>query len=198
MAESATWAGLAGGCAAAAVLLWPDAPAFRRQSRRSRRPRRPRPAHDAAAPVSSARAGPREVAAALELIAIALGTGCPLIDAVEAVAQGSSPVVRRDLAAVAAAVRWGMPWGAAWAAVGSGWAGARRASAVAAESGAPPSVPLARAAAALRAEVGTRAQVAASRLGVHIVLPLGLAYLPAFVVLTVLPLVVALARQVWR
>jgi pilus assembly protein TadC len=38
-------------------------------------------------------------------------------------------------------------------------------------------------------------EVAAARLGVRLVVPLGLAYLPAFVLTTVVPVVLALTRS---
>lgn len=141
--------------------------------------------------------GAPAIADALELMALVLGAGGGLIDAVESVAQTSRGAVREHLAIVAAAVRWGMPWQVAWDAVGAGWAPARRAMALADAAGVAPSAALRGAAADLRAAQLEQLELAAARLGVTIVLPLGLAFLPAFVLLTVVPLVVALAGEVW-
>ncbi|HEX2706134.1 MAG TPA: hypothetical protein VHM65_10275 [Candidatus Lustribacter sp.] len=47
----------------------------------------------------------------------------------------------------------------------------------------------------MRADDTARADEAAARLGVRLVLPLGLAFLPAFGLTTVVPIVVALAGQ---
>ncbi len=121
---------------------------------------------------------------ALELLALALSAGAGLAESVEIVAERSPPAVRGDLLTVVSAVRWGWTWAQAWDLVDPCWAGARRAVALAEAAGAAPGAPLARAAADLRAEHGIRLELAAARLGVRIVLPLGLAYLPAFVVLT--------------
>ena len=51
------------------------------------------------------------------------------------------------------------------------------------------------AAADLRREAVADVEVRAARLGVRLVLPLGLAYLPAFVLITVVPVVLALTRD---
>ena len=90
-----------------------------------------------------------------------------------------------------------MPWSVAWGAVGADWARARRAMALADAAGAAPSLALRRAAAQVRADQLQQLELAAARLGVAIVLPLGLAFLPAFVLLTVVPLVIAIAADVW-
>ena len=137
------------------------------------------------------------IADALELVALVLGAGGGLVDAVEAVARTSKGVVCEHLTIVAAAVRWGMPWSVAWGAVDDAWAPARRAMALADAAGVAPSAALRAAAADLRASQLQEMELAAARLGVTIVLPLGLAFLPAFVLLTVVPLVVALAGEVW-
>lgn len=137
------------------------------------------------------------IADALELVALVLGAGGGLVDAVEAVARTSKGVVCEHLTIVAAAVRWGMPWSVAWGAVDDAWAPARRAMALADAAGVAPSAALRAAAADLRATQLQEMELAAARLGVTIVLPLGLAFLPAFVLLTVVPLVVALAGEVW-
>jgi pilus assembly protein TadC len=137
------------------------------------------------------------IADALELMALVLGAGSGVIDALEAVARTSPAAVREDLTVVAAAVRWGMSWPVAWNAVGAAWAPARRAMALADAAGVAPAASLRAAAADLRAAQLQQVELAAARLGVTIVLPLGLAFLPAFVLLTVVPLVVALAGEVW-
>ena len=141
--------------------------------------------------------GGSDVAAALEFLALVLAAGGGLVDAVEAVARTSRGAVRTHLTTVATAVRWGMPWSVAWGAVDDAWAPARRAMALADAAGVAPSAALRAAAADLRASQLQEMELAAARLGVTIVLPLGLAFLPAFVLLTVVPLVVALAGEVW-
>jgi hypothetical protein len=56
--------------------------------------------------------------------------------------------------------------------------------------------PLARAAGEVRRAERQRLDVATATLGVRIVLPPGLVFLPAFVLTTVVPIVLALAHQV--
>ncbi len=137
-----------------------------------------------------------EVAATLDLVALALSTGCGVAEAVGDVARGSPERVSRQLSTVVAGVGWGLGWSRAWALVPDVWAPARRAMVLAAEAGASPADPLVRAADGLREARSRRLEVNAARLGVRIVLPLGMVFLPAFVMLTVVPLVLALAGEV--
>jgi pilus assembly protein TadC len=67
---------------------------------------------------------------------------------------------------------------------------------MAATAGVPPADVLARAAEEVRRAEQQRLEVATATLGVRIVLPLGLVFLPAFVLTTVVPIVLALAHQV--
>ena len=63
-------------------------------------------------------------------------------------------------------------------------------------SGAPAAAVVSRAATDLRARLRERTELAAARLGVRLVLPLGLAVLPGFVLLAVAPIVLGLATSV--
>jgi len=60
----------------------------------------------------------------------------------------------------------------------------------------PPGDALAGAADEVRRREQQRLEVATATLGVRLVLPLGLIFLPAFILTTVVPVVLALARQV--
>lgn len=135
------------------------------------------------------------MSACLELLALALRSGCSVTEAVERVARSTPGVAGAELAAVAAAAQWGLPWSQAWALASPCWAPARMAFVLSEEVGVGPAGPVARAAADVREAHAQRMELAAARLGVRIVLPLGLAYLPAFVLLTVVPLVLALAAD---
>ncbi|NEB77008.1 hypothetical protein G3I40_17540, partial [Streptomyces sp. SID14478] len=64
------------------------------------------------------------------------------------------------------------------------------------ESGAPAAAPVARFAAECRAERGRRATAVARRAAVVITAPVGLCFLPAFLVIGVLPVVIGLAGGV--
>jgi Flp pilus assembly protein TadB len=159
-------------------------PALRRAGRRGRR----RP------PVDDPR-GVEAAAAALDLLALALRGGIGLVGAIESVAALSPETVSSELRAVSAAMRWGIQPADAWAAAKPVWRVASRALVLSAHAGIPPADLVARAAEDLREAERQRIDVATSRLGVRLVLPLGLAFLPGFVLTTVVPLVLALARQ---
>ncbi len=137
-----------------------------------------------------------EVAGVLDLLALTLRGGVGLVEAMEAVAGRVGGVLGLHLQTVAAAGRWGVEDATAWASVPSAWQPAARALRMAAIAGVPPAEVLARAAEEVRRAEQQRLEVATATLGIRIVLPLGLAFLPAFVLTTVVPIVLALADQV--
>ena len=131
----------------------------------------------------------------IDLVAAALACGLPPGEAVAAAVRaegGSRPELRR----VVDAMRLGADSDAAWARAGPAYEPLARTLRLADRTGASASAALRRAASDARAARRRRAQVAAHRLGVQLVLPLGLATLPSFVLLGVVPVVVGLARQV--
>lgn len=137
-----------------------------------------------------------EVASAMMLLAVALQSGCGVVEAIEQVASEDVDPARRDLAVVAAAIRWGVGDRQAWSVVGPAWSRTAVALRLASASGVAPSTLLSEGADDLRAAQLAEVDVAAARVGVRLVLPLGLAFLPAFVLTTVVPVVLALARHV--
>lgn len=137
-----------------------------------------------------------DVAGVIDLLALTLRGGVGLVEAMEAVAARVGGLLGLHLQTVAAARRWGVEDAAAWASVPSAWEPAARALRMAATAGVPPADVLARAAAEVRRAEQQRLEVATATLGIRIVLPLGLAFLPAFVLTTVVPIVLALAKQV--
>jgi pilus assembly protein TadC len=137
-----------------------------------------------------------EVAGVIDLLALTLRGGVGLVEAMEAVATRVGGRLGLHLQTVAAAGRWGVEDATAWASVPSAWQPAARALRMAATAGVPPADVLVRAAEEVRRTEQQRLEVATATLGVRIVLPLGLAFLPAFVLTTVVPIVLALARQV--
>jgi pilus assembly protein TadC len=137
-----------------------------------------------------------EVAGVIELLALTLRGGVGLVEAMEAVATRVGGPLGLHLQTVAAAGRWGVEDAVAWASVPSAWQPAARALRMAATAGVPPADELAGAAYQVRRAEQQRLEVATATLGVRIVLPLGLLFLPAFLLTTVVPIVLALARQV--
>lgn len=137
-----------------------------------------------------------EVAGVIDLLALTLRGGVGLVEALEAVAGRVGGLLGLHLQTVAAARRWGVEDATAWASVPLAWQPAARALRMAATAGVPPADVLARAAGEVRRAEQQRLEVATATLGIRIVLPLGLAFLPAFVLTTVVPIVLALAKQV--
>jgi hypothetical protein len=123
---------------------------------------------------------------ALELLALAMSGGADLHGALRQVARAVGGEQGRELA-------WGLEDALAWDLVPPRWAPARRALLLASTAGVPPAGLLRDAAADLRRDTLARVEVATARLSVRLVVPLGLAFLPAFVLTTVLPVVLALA-----
>jgi pilus assembly protein TadC len=192
------------GCVLCAVLLLVPAPAGDRRARRLVAP------GTSPAPVPPPRPGQRPVPLLepllLDLVAAALAAGAPPADALAVVAgaletpggPGEPPAGLRH---VAERLRLGATGDAAWGTAralpgGSAAAVLRRCLELSASTGAP-AAPLLRAAAAdLRRRRRRSAEQAAARLGVRVVLPLGLCALPGFAAWGVVPVVVGLASTV--
>jgi pilus assembly protein TadC len=116
-----------------------------------------------------------------------------LVDALDEVAQCADGDVRAALSAVVAALRWGRPAGEAWAFAGPAWTPVARAMQLAEDTGTAPADLVADAARRLREVQERELEARAAHAGVLLVLPLGLAFLPAFAFTAVVPVVVALA-----
>ena len=149
-------------------------------------------------PAAMARAGDADVSSALALLALAYRSGLPTWDVLDAVAAGLDGPASRDLRQVAAALRWGADESEAWASVGPAWSPAGRAVAIAHHAGVPPGPMLLAAADDVRDAQLERLELAAAKVGVRLVAPLGVVLLPAFCLTTVAPLVIALAGDALR
>lgn len=133
---------------------------------------------------------------ALELLGACLAGGAGPADALRAVSAAVPGPCGARLALVAAALAVGSAPAEAWSALGDdrGPAGAAaRALARAADGGAPVAAAVLRVAEQARRDAGAVAEQRARRAGVLAVGPLGLCFLPAFVLLGVVPAVVGLA-----
>lgn len=138
----------------------------------------------------------RAVAEALDLLALALGSGVPMVIAIEAVAQDAGALVASHLHQVAAALRWGVDEVSAWDGLPRAWQPAAAALALAASAGVPPGDLLRQGAEDIRRRERQRLDEAAGRVGVLVVIPLGLCFLPAFALLSVVPVVITIAGGV--
>jgi Flp pilus assembly protein TadB len=133
-----------------------------------------------------------------DLLAAALTAGAPVDRAASAVADALGGPLGQRLARTARSLRLGAGPPEAWAHL-SDVAGADRVVAAAVRSSASGGAlagALTRLADDLRADRGVAAEAAARRAGVLIVLPLGLCFLPAFVLAGLVPVVVAVLGDV--
>ena len=148
---------------------------------------------------------PVDVTCLLELVGAAVRSGAGVPRALEAVGTAVGGPDGRSLGRAAAALRLGAGWESAWAAAGTTPAESdeqprcpprldllRRALRGAWDDGAAPGEALRAAAAEHRHERRAAARTAAARLAVRLVLPLGICYLPAFVLVGLVPVLLAL------
>lgn len=137
---------------------------------------------------------------ALDLLACALRAGQPPSTAAAAVANAVRGPVGATLLAVARAADLGAPADIAWQPLGrlTSMAAVARTAARAAESGTRLANELAQIAADLRAREAAATDARVRRAGVLVVLPLGLCFLPAFVLIGVVPIVIGVAGSVLR
>lgn len=166
---------------AAWAVLW--------SSPRPRVPARNRPDADAEA------VAPLDPALILDLVATAVRSGADLPRALHTVGAACPGVVGDRLRDGAARLRLGASWAEAWqgappildpvcAALAPAWT-----------DGLSPLSALESAAGELRRDRRSRAQQATSRLAVRLVLPLGLCFLPSFVLIGVVPVLLSLAGE---
>ena len=141
---------------------------------------------------------PHAVPAAFDLFAACLRAGMPAGTAARVVAESAPPELAAALRRGADRSTLGADPAEAWA--GSGTTGVlddfARAARRSAKSGAPLSDTVAELALRLRAETEDRIAAEIDRAGVLVSGPLGLCFLPAFVCLGIVPVVVGLARDV--
>lgn len=139
-----------------------------------------------------------ELPLVLDLLGICLQAGMPLVAALETVAQARPGPFSRDLAVVAGLQRLGSTPADAWAELvgDADLSPVARAVTRSAESGSRLAAAFERMAAERRSSLTARAAARAQRAGVTAMAPLGLCFLPAFVSLGVVPIVLALAQEV--
>ncbi len=135
-----------------------------------------------------------DVAIVLDLIAGCLTSGLSMPDALDAAAEAGDPVTRTACLTTAVQLRLGAGAVEAWApwAADPWLAPAARVTTRTTDSGAAVAGDLTRAAARIRNQRRATRQERVQRAGVWVVLPLGLCFLPAFVLVAVVPLVIGL------
>lgn len=143
-----------------------------------------------------------ELPLAADLLAVTLRGGAPVDRAAAAVAEALPGPLGDRLARVARALRLGGTPAEAWghlggdAGGGTGAARLARAAVRSAEHGSALADALGRLADDLRADRTIAVEAAARRAGVLIVLPLGLCFLPAFILAGLVPVIIAILGDV--
>lgn len=142
-----------------------------------------------------AAAAARQLPLAADLLAACITAGASPVVAAQAVGEALGGPVGERLAKGAAEARLGGEPAEAWRALGalSGAGALARLLERADRSGAPAAAPVARLAAEARAEWGRAATERARRAAVMVTAPVGLCFLPAFIAVGVLPVVIGLA-----
>ena len=140
----------------------------------------------------------RDLPGACDLIGVCLAAGLPVAGAVAAVGEAVPGPVGAHLRTVAALYRSGADGRRAWADVPAELAGLGRVLVRAGESGAAVLPALTSLAAEGRSAQRVEAEAAVRRAGVWVLAPLGACFLPAFVCLGVVPLVLGIAGDVFR
>jgi Flp pilus assembly protein TadB len=141
----------------------------------------------------------RQIPAALDLVAACLSAGAAPAHAMAAVGAAFGGEVGAVLVAVARLAMLGAPIETAWSGCFSDqrWAPIARAVIRAHYSGAALTDVLVHLADDRRRALRADAQAAAQRAGVRAVLPLGVCFLPAFVLVGVVPVVAGFAQALW-
>ncbi|MFJ9350239.1 type II secretion system F family protein [Streptomyces sp. NPDC101237] len=161
---------------------------------------RSREADAARAAEAEASRAARQLPLASDLLAACIAAGAAPAVAAQAVGEALGGPVGEGLARGAAEVRLGGEPADAWQRLAAlpGAAALARLLERAAESGLPAAAPVARLAADARAEWARGATERARRAAVLISAPVGLCFLPAFIAVGVLPVVIGLAGGVMR
>ncbi|MFI2753581.1 type II secretion system F family protein [Cellulomonas sp. P22] len=138
-------------------------------------------------------AGPVDVVLVLDLVDVALATGAGVPHALRAVGEAIGGRDGEALEHTGAALVLGASWPEAWGRAPVRFGLLARCLEPAWTAGAAPGATLRAQAAAVRRDRRRAAREAAARMGVHLVLPLGLCFLPAFVLLGLVPVMLSLA-----
>jgi len=175
------------GCLLAAVSPW-----WAARSAVERRAARAGRGATAAARAAESTGEQVEIGVLLELLAAAVRAGASVPRALGAVGAAVGGPDGAALRAAGAALVLGASWDAAWSACPERVVVVQRALRPAWVHGAAPAPSLRAAGETLRQDRTAAAKAAAGRLAVHLVLPLGACYLPAFVLVGLLPVLISL------
>jgi pilus assembly protein TadC len=138
-----------------------------------------------------------DLPAACDLLGVCLSAGVPVAGALAAVGDATPAPLGPQLRGVAALYRMGADPRRAWADVPAELAGLGRVLVRAGESGSTVAPALRSLAADGRSAARAATEAAVRRAGVWILAPLGLCFLPAFLCLGVVPLILGIAADVF-
>ncbi len=133
-----------------------------------------------------------EATVIVELLVASLQTGVGIPRALAATGQSLDNDLGAKLNAVGTALLLGASWDQAWQLSPTQLRFLARTLRPAWEHGAPPTSALEATRTRMRRQNTERTELAAQRLTVHLVLPLGLCYLPSFILLGVIPILLSL------
>lgn len=183
-----------------AVLAWVACMPWRLAGRRpsdwpdgGREPRRARGLRGLRRPRGEVRV---ELAVVLDLVGAALSAGAGVPRALEATGRALGGSDAAALGSVAAALLLGAPWETAWAGAPGRFGPLASALRPAWVHGSAPREALRVAGLQIIQDTEARARTEAARLGVRLVLPLGLCFLPAFVLIGLVPILLSLGAGV--
>jgi pilus assembly protein TadC len=139
-----------------------------------------------------------ELPLVLDLLAVCLRAGMPLVGALESVAESLGGPFHGDLTRIAGLLRLGAAPATAWSTLAddADLGSVARAAGRSAESGSRLAGSFERLAAERRGAAVAAGEATARRAGVVAMAPLGLCFLPAFVCLGLVPIVLSLATEV--
>lgn len=139
-------------------------------------------------------ASPDAVPVVIELLAGCLSAGLTMADSLEAASVAGDPVTTAACLAAAAALRRGAPAAEAWQSwMSDPWLEpVARSTARTTQTGASVADELQRVAARIRSRRHARLQQRVQQASIWVVIPLGLFFLPAFVLVAVVPIVIGL------
>ena len=138
-----------------------------------------------------------DAAVLLDITRAAVVAGASVPGALAALAEALPPAQGEPLGRVVTALRLGASWSEAWQGSPQGYRELQRALEPAWTDGVSPVPLLHQAADTVRVRRTARAREAAARLGVRLVLPLGLCLLPAFVLLGLVPVLLSTGTRLF-
>lgn len=133
------------------------------------------------------------VSTVLTLVAAAMSAGLDVVSAVQTVGAAVGGERGDELQAAARGISDGVPWSVTWESAGSRWSPLEQALRPCWEAGASPGPALAASSRAIASKARRDGEKAMAELSVTLSLPLTLCLLPAFALVGIIPMIIAVA-----